>query len=138
MDEVQPMTSARFLELLNKAERTPEEENDLQAELKRQAAVAQPTESTPETVVPETQPLVDQAASEAQATPAPEAPAQPVAQVAQPEVKEEVPYDLTQLNEELEQAAEYMGAQTQTLAVEMAKSALTQAAYWTKLASEGK
>lgn len=135
MDEVQPMTSARFLELLNKAEHTPEEENDLQAELKRQAAVAQPTESTPETVVPETQPLVDQAASEAQATPAPEATAQPVAEVAQPEA---APYDLTQLKDETETAVAYLETQPSTLAIEEAKSAFTQAAYWTKLASEGK
>jgi len=150
MDENQGMTDGNYLELLNKPNRSMQEENDLQAEIKRrqeaEKAANPPSESTPaEQPVEPAPPVVEQAPAE---TPA-EVPAEPAEQPAQPEVVPEAPqeppapepdepYTLDKLESETSDAIAFLESQNKTLAVEMAKASFAQAAYWTKLASEGK
>lgn len=136
MDENQGMADGAYLELLNKPNRSMQEENDLQAEIKRRAdaekATNPPAESAPE--VQQAQPATPEQPAQPEAHVTPPVEEQPQAAPAEPEV----PYDLNQLGKEVEDAVAYLETQNKTLAVEMAKSAFTQAAYWTKLASEGK
>lgn len=135
-DEVQGMADGAYLELLNKSNRSMQEENDLQAEIKRRAD-AEKVANPPAESTPEEQPT--QSATPEQPV-APEAPVAPPAteQAQAAPAEPEVPYDLNQLGKDVENAVVYLETQNRTLAVEMAKSAFTQAAYWTKLASEGK
>lgn len=137
MDQTQPLSPARFLELLNKPNRSMQEENELQTELKRQeaakAGTATPVESIPANQ--ETKPV-----DPAPAKPAAQTVAQAQAETPAPtEPKQDTPaYDLNQLKDETETAIAFLEGQPNSIATEMAKAAFTQAAYWTKLASEGK
>lgn len=134
------MNSDRFLELLNKAPRTPDEEAELQTELKRQAdeKAAQAQPAAPVDAVPNeapASPVEESVVEPVQAETAPE-PEQPVETA--PVVPEDVPYTLELLDKELQDAIGFVGTHNQTLAVEMAKAALISASYWIRLANEGK
>lgn len=141
MDQVQPLSPGRFLELLNKSPKTPEEETELQTELKRQneAKAAEVAAQVP--VAPE-QPNDQAAQPPVEPTPPTEQvlgqSTPPVETPAQPEVPaEEETYSLTQLVAETQEAIAYLkGLDNQSEAVQMATAAYVQAAYLVSLVNK--
>lgn len=136
------MNVERYLELLNKAPRTPDEEAELQTELKRQAA--EKTGQAEPAIVPGVYAVKNGAEDSPveSSTPEPaqeETVAEPESPVeAAPAEVDNVPYTLELLDNELQDAIGFVGTHNQTLAVEMAKAALISASYWIRLAKEGK
>ena len=151
MEDQTPMSSERFLSLLNNGNRTPDEETELQNELIRQnnaqqAAVAQEevtetpaqeaAEETPAPTEPNVAPVEEPAAP---VEPAAEVPDTTTAEAAPVDQTPPAPYSLAQLGREVQDAVTYLqGYESRTLAVEMATCAFLQAEYWIRLANEGK